>query len=164
MYSRPIVPKNFVVPQRLVVEGFHLRMLTIDDLVKDFDAVMASRKTLPEIMAPTDRWPEGLTLAENLIDLGWHQREFTLRHSFAYTVMVPDESHCLGCCYIDPSDRQGYDVMASYWVRGDRLSDGLDAKLGQAFRDWLKRDGPFRKVAFPGRDIPWDEWIALPAN
>jgi len=36
-------------------------MLTIDDLIKDFDAVIASRATLPEIMAPNDRWPEGLT-------------------------------------------------------------------------------------------------------
>jgi hypothetical protein len=164
MYSRPIVPKDFVVPQRLEGEGFHLRMLTIDDLIKDFDAVIASRATLPEIMAPNDRWPEGLTLAENLIDLGWHQREFTLRHSFAYTVMTPDESQCLGCCYLDPSDRQGYDVMASYWARGNRPSEGLDAKLGQTFRDGLRRDWPFRRVAFPGRDIPWDEWMTLPAN
>lgn len=29
MYSRPIVPKGFVVPQRVQGEGFHLRMLTI---------------------------------------------------------------------------------------------------------------------------------------
>ncbi len=161
MYSRPIVPIGFVVPLRLNGDGFYLRMLTIDDLVKDYDAIIASRETLPGIMPPGDSWPDGLTLAENLIDLGWHQREFTLRHSFAYTVMALDESQCLGCCYIDPSDRQGFEVMASYWARGDRLSGGLEESLGQAFRAWLKHDWPFRNVAFPGRDIPWDKWMSL---
>ena len=150
------------MPRRLTGEAFHLRMLTVDDLVKDFDAIIASRTTLPAIMPPGDPWPEGVTLTGNLIDLGWHQREFTLRHSFAYTVMAPDESQCLGCCYIDPSDRQGYEVMASYWVRGDRLTGGLEASVGQAFRDWLRRDWPFQEIAFPGRDIPWDKWMALP--
>lgn len=164
MYSRPIVPKEFVVPQRLEGEGFHLRMLTIHDVVKDYDAVMASRGTRPKVMAPGSKWPEGLTLTESLIDLGWHQREFTSRHSFAYTVMDPEEGQCLGCCYIYPSDRQGYDVMAAYWGRGDRLSDGLEERIGEAFRAWLKRDWPFHEVAFPGRDISWDTWLALPVS
>ena len=161
MYSRPIVPPDFVVPQRLEEEGFHLRMLCVDDVVKDFDAIMASRTTLKAIMSPTDPWPEGLTLAENLIDLGWHQREFTLGHSFAYTVMAPDESHCLGCCYIYPSDRQGYDAAAFYWGRGDRLQEGLEERIGLAFRAWLKRRWPFKMVAFPGRDISWETWGGL---
>lgn len=65
MYSRPIVPKEFVGPTHLQGGGFHLRMLTVDDLVKDYDAVMASRETLPRIMPPDDCWPEGLTLTDN---------------------------------------------------------------------------------------------------
>jgi len=164
MYSRPIVSRDFVVPLRLQGEGFHLRMLTVDDLIKDYDAVMASRETLPRILPPGKKWPEGLTLTEDLVDLGWHQREFTLRSSFAYTVMAPDESQCLGCCYIEPSDRLGYEVLAWYWARGDRVSGGLEERLGKTFRGWLKRDWPFREVAFPGRDITWDEWMALPAK
>ena len=54
--------------------------------------------------------------------------------------------------------------MAAYWARGDRLSDGLEESLGLAFRGWLKSDWPFREVAFPGRDIPWDKWMVLPAK
>lgn len=161
MYSRPIVPKGFVVPQRLQCEGFHLRMLTVEDVVKDYDAVMASRDTLPRILPPTKKWPAGLTPTEDLIDLGWHQREFTLRSSFAYTVMATDESDCLGCCYIEPSDRLGYDMVAWYWGRGDRWSSGLEDNIGRAFRDWLKRDWPFKRIAFPGRDISWDRWLSL---
>lgn len=161
MYSRPIVSPDFTVPLRLDCDGFHLRMLTVDDLVKDYDAIMASRKTRLKVLAPGSKWPEGLTLTQNLIDLGWHQREFMLRHSFAYTVMNPDECECLGCCYIYPSDRQGYDVMAAYWGRGDRETESLEDRIGTAFREWLKRDWPFTAVAFPGRDIGWDTWMSL---
>jgi hypothetical protein len=122
---------------------------------------MASRETLPRILKPGNPWPGNLTLTEDLIDLGWHQREFTLRSSFAYTMMATDESECLGCCYINPSDRMGYDVVAWYWARGDRLLSDLEERLGKEFRNWLRRDWPFRKVAFPGRDISWDEWSKL---
>ena len=73
-----------------------------------------------------------------------------------------DEARCLGACYIEPSDRQGFEVQASYWARGDELASGLEERLGRIFRDWLKRDWPFASVSFPGRDIPWTEWNALP--
>jgi hypothetical protein len=161
MNPRPIVPKDFAVPERLVCDGFHLRMLSVGDLIKDYEAVIASRETLPRILPPGKTWPAGLTLTEDLIDLGWHQREFTLRSSFAFTVMTSDETECLGCCYIDPSDRLGYDVAAWYWGRGDRLSSGLEERIGFAFRDWLKRNWPFKRVAYPGRDISWDDWLKL---
>jgi hypothetical protein len=32
----------------------------------------------------------GSALEEDLVELGWHQREFALRYSYAYTVMTPD--------------------------------------------------------------------------
>jgi hypothetical protein len=67
-------------------------------------------------------------------------------------------------CLAESHDRRGYEVMAAYWGRGDRLSDGLEERIGLAFRSSLKRDWPFREVAFPGRDIPWDKWMALPAK
>jgi hypothetical protein len=102
MDARPFVPDGFVVPERLEGDGFHLRMLTIHDLVKDYDAVMTSADRLAGLMDPADTWPRGLTLEDDLIDLGWHQREFTLRRSFAYTVMSPDEQTCLGCAYAAP--------------------------------------------------------------
>ena len=60
MYSRVIVPMEFVVPQRLQGEGFHLRLLTVHDLVKDYDAVMASRETLRKILPP-GYWKKAFT-------------------------------------------------------------------------------------------------------
>jgi hypothetical protein len=162
MYSRPLVPAGFVVPERLDCDGFTLRPLTIHDVVKDYDAVMTSADRLVGSMNPADTWPRGLTLEDNLIDLGWHYREYTSRHSFAYTVVSADGMSCLGCTYIYPSDKAGYDAMAFYWVRTSETGSGLEDRLGGAFRKWIARVWPFERVAYPGRDIDWRQWQALP--
>ena len=41
-----LVDEDFEVPQGLLNEKFRLRMLTIHDLVKDYDAVMSSAEHL----------------------------------------------------------------------------------------------------------------------
>jgi hypothetical protein len=163
MYSRLLVPADFRVPLRFDGDGFILRPLTVNDLVKDYDAVMTSADRLVGLMSPSSSWPRGLTLEEDLIDLGWHQREFTKRHSFAYTVMSPDEEECLGCCYIVPSDKAGYDAAAYYWARSGTLAGGFEDRLGAAFRAWIAKDWPFAHVAYPGRDIAWKDWPLKPA-
>jgi hypothetical protein len=164
MYSRPLVPATFAVPQRLDGDGFILRTLTVNNVVKDYDAVMTSADRLVGMLSPTSSWPRGLTLEDDLIDLGWHQREFAMRHSFAYTVMSPDEAECLGCCYIVPSDKAGYDAAAFYWARTSVIASGFEDRLGAAFRAWIAKDWPFGRVAYPGRDIPWNDWPASPAR
>ncbi len=159
-YWKSFVPSDFTVPARLAGEGFHLRMLTVNDVVKDYDAVMSSASRLKGSMNPGTPWPEGLTLEDDLVDLGWHQREFTMRRSFCYTVMAPDESICLGCAYIYPSEKAAYDAKVFWWVRESALAGGLDERLGNTIRHWLKDVWPFRRVAYPGRDIAWDAWRA----
>lgn len=151
MYSRPIVPADFVVPERLATAGFVLRPLTVHDVIRDYDAVVSSAADLKGRMQNGSSWPDGLTVEDNLIDLGWHQREFTIRHSFAYTVVSPDGERCLGCCYIYPASDPAFDAMAFYWARQSRIGDAADTALGDAFRGWLARDWPFRRVDFPGR-------------
>jgi hypothetical protein len=152
VYKRPIVPVDFVVPERLETATFVLRPLTVHDVIRDYDAVMSSVAELKGRMQDASAWPEGLTLEENLIDLGWHQREFTIRHSFAFTVVSPDGQRCLGCCYIYPSSEPEHDVVAYYWARQSRIGDAADVALGTAFRGWLARDWPFRSIGFPGRN------------
>ena len=157
-YWGALVPPDFKVPLRLEGDGFHLRMLTVNDLVKDYDAVMSSAARLKGLMRPGSTWPDGLTLEDDLIDLGWHQREFRLRRSFCYTMMSPDESICLGCCYIYPSEKSSFDAKAFWWVRTSALADGFEEGLGGALRKWLSSVWPLKRVAFPGRDISWEEW------
>ena len=58
-YWQKLVPPDFEVPVRLEGDGFHLRMLTVNDLVKDYDAVMSSAERLKGSLSPTSTWPQG---------------------------------------------------------------------------------------------------------
>jgi len=139
-----LVPDEFEVPDVLEHERFRLRMLTVDDVVKDFDAIC---DRVDHRGNPKPPFVE--TVAENLVDLGWHQREFQLRRSFAYTIVAPDESRVLGCAYIDPSDT--HDARVWMWVRRDAYKDGLDPVVEAALREWLELDWPFQRVAWGKR-------------
>ena len=153
MYSRPIVPSDFIVPEKFENSEFFLKPLTVRDVIKDYNAVMSSISHLKGLMDDSD-WPKRMTLNENLADLGWHEVEFSLRHSFAYTVLSPkNREEVIGCCYIYPSDNPDFEVQAYYWIRQDLLSSGLEIELGNTFKIWLEKTWPFKKIEFPRRDI-----------
>jgi hypothetical protein len=157
----PFVPPEFNVPEKLETKEFRVRMLTVNDVVKDYDAVMTSAEHLKTIW-PGGSWPDGLTLEQDLIDLGWHQKEFQIRRSIAYTVVTPSESLVIGCVYINPTRKRGYDAEVYLWARQSELASGLEARLYTAIREWISKEWPFKKVAFPGRDIEWDAWRNIP--
>ena len=159
--TNPFVPKEFKIPEKLETQEFRLRMLTVNDVVKDYDAVMTSVQHLKTVW-PGGTWPEGLTFEQDLIDLGWHQKEFQRRTSFAYTVVTPSESKVVGCVYVNPTPKRGYDAVAYLWARQSELESGLESRLFSAVKDWLAKEWPFKKVAFPGRDIDWKEWSKIP--
>jgi hypothetical protein len=83
----PFIPTVFVVPEMLETDEFRLRMLTVNNVVKDYAAVMSSVDHCKSI-GPGGTRPEGLTLEQNSVDLGWHQKEFKRRRSFACTVVL----------------------------------------------------------------------------
>lgn len=157
----PFVPESFNIPSGLQTADFLLRKLTIHDLVQDFAAVASSRAHLKGIFGPDDPWPEGVTLEQDLVDLGWHQKEFELRRSFAYTVVTPDHARCLGCVYIYPCEKSAFDAQVFLWVRESELGRGLDQTLFHCVQNWLADSWPFAAVAFPGRAMSWAEWLAL---
>ena len=45
-----------------------------------------------------------------------------------------DETELIGCVYVDPTDKPGGDADISWWVRDE----------------------------YVGRDLSWEDWIALP--
>jgi len=158
----PFVPPDFTIPEKLETEKFRVRMLTVNDVVKDYDAVMTSIDHLRGVFGPQSKWPsKELTLEQDLIDLGWHQKEFQRRTSFAYTVMNPEESQCLGCVYIDPTNKNGYDAEVYLWVRESEVENGLDSILYDAVKNWIEAEWTFKKVAYPGREIDWTAWKSL---
>jgi hypothetical protein len=154
------VPKEYQVPATLETMEFRLRMLTVNDVVKDYDAVVTSSEHCKTIWG--GKWPEGLTLEQNLIDLGWHQKEFQTRRSFAYTVVRLDESRVLGCVYILTTRKRGYDAEVYLWARQSELAGGLEERLYAAVKSWVQTKWPFTAVAFPGREISLEAWRAIP--
>ena len=150
------VPADFVIPEPPGTPEFLLTPLRVDHVVLDFDAVMSSRDRLWQLFGEGWGWPKAdLTLMQDLIDLGWHQKEFQLKRAFNWAVMSHDQRQLLGCCYLDPSTREGFGAEAYYWVRSDRVASGLEERVGEVFRGWLAACWPFQGIAWPGRDQAW---------
>ena len=160
--SDSFVPQDFIVPDTLQNEHFRIRMLTVNDVVKDYDAVMTSLSHLQEMFYPIWNWPtEDLTFEQDLIDLGWHQKEFQMRSSFAYTVVSLDESHVLGCLYINPTKKAEFDAEIYMWVRQSEVANGLDAILFTTVKKWIESEWPFKNPAYPIREISLDKWKSI---
>ena len=159
--KRPFVPAEFVVPSELVTANFTLRMLSVGDVERDFEAVTLSAARVSKVW-PDSGWPAGLTLRQNLIDLGWHEKEFQNRTSFAYTMVAPDESEVLGCVYVYPTDKAAHDAEIFLWVRESEVANDLDEALFEVVQRWLASTWPFVNPAYPGRAISWAQWDSLP--
>jgi hypothetical protein len=154
-----LVPDEFEVPLELNLPAFILRPLTVEHLEIDYEAVMSSKTRLRQVFCVDDYWPsDQMTLEEDRRDLIWHEDEFERRSSFAYTVLSPSGSRCLGCVYFFSTQVADYDAEVYFWVRDDEFLNGLDSILYKAVNKWLKTSWPFRNPAFPGRDIPWKDW------
>jgi hypothetical protein len=157
----PLVPASFEVPLSLETDHFRLRKLTIHDVVKDYDALMNS---FPHARSkdPDAPWPAHLTVEENLIDLAWHQKEFENRTSFVYTVVTLDETMVVGCVYINPTRKVGFDVEVRLWTRpAEQFAHIDEAILKRTVEQWLRQSWPFESPGFAGIDIPMDEWASI---
>ena len=153
------VPPDFVVPRRLIGNGFVLEPLGPEHTISDHVAWSGSIEHIhatPGFVAALwdgDEWPYPMSVEQNLADLQMHAREFEAREAFAYTVLATDAhrvatTEVIGCAYIDPDD--GADAKVRCWVRADHAA--LDPVLADAVADWLRREWPFATVRVPGRD------------
>ena len=151
--EKPFVPVEFEIPQQLESDKFRLRMLSTEDVDKDYEAVISSAERLRSLFRDGKGWPrEDFTVGENLEDLRQHQKEFECREAFAYTVVSLDETAVLGCVYINPSHHGQAEAEVLMWVRESEYEKGLDSILFQIVEAWLKDKWPFEKVAYPGRE------------
>ena len=154
-------PLDFDIPKILETDQFRLRMLCEDDVEKDYEAVMASIEHLHQTnpFGSNRKWPpKDFTIEENLVGLKLYQKEFEEKASFVFTVISLDETRCLGCVYIYPSGNPDYDALAIIWTRQSELQNGLEEILFSVVKNWIKEEWPFEKVAYPGRDISWEEY------
>jgi hypothetical protein len=143
----PFVPADYYVPPILETDRFRLRMLSVLDVEKDYEAVMETQAHFHDLGLS---WPrEGFTLAENLADLARHQHEFVEREAFAYTVVSLDESRVLGCVYINPANSRDADASVNLWVRASEMETGLGRELHETVQAWIAAEWPFESAVYP---------------
>ena len=143
----PLVPPAFQVPMSLRTPDFWLEPLGPQHNEADHAAWTSSIdhiRTTPDFEGRS--WPPigGMSLDENRADLQRHADDFAQRTGFTYTVLDPADGDVIGCVYIYPSTRSGFDVDVRSWVRVDRAE--LDGPVAAAVADWLASAWPLGRV------------------
>lgn len=159
------LPEGWAHPLRVALAtGEHLRPIRADDVDIDYPAVMSSRTRLWSIFGEAWGWPPAtMTYEQDRADLARHEREIEAHQSFNYALLDRAESRLLGCVYIDPPEKVGADAEVSWWVVDDLAGSPTEAALNALVPQWIRRDWPFQRPRFIGRDISWPQWCALPA-
>lgn len=158
------VPAGFTPPVAAQGPGFRLEPLGPKLVRIDYAAYIASITHLQKTFTRSIEWPhERVTDADALRDMESEQARFRNRESFAYAVLTPDGTRERGCVYVSPSPIPGQDAVVRLWVTQAEYDAGFDAVLYAWVTGWMKRDWPFRRVAYPGRSIAWARWDAMVA-
>ena len=161
------LPADFVHPVRVPVPGtaLHLRPITEADTEIDYPAVMGSRERLWEIFGPAWSWPKDtMTFDDDRRDLPSPSRKRSPRTSPSTTPSSTSaETAIFGCVYIDPPERACAYGEVSWWVVDELVGSDVERALDGLVPQWIAADWPFRQPRYLGRDIAWQDWLALPA-
>ncbi|MFF3751981.1 N-acetyltransferase [Streptomyces sp. NPDC002018] len=158
------LPADFVHPVRVALPGgHHLRPITGEDTALDYPAVMGSRERLWSIFGEAWGWPPAtMTYEEDRVDLVRHEVEIAAHKSFNYALFDDAGTALLGCVYIDPPEKTGADAEISWWVVDDRVGTPLEHDLDALVPRWIAEAWPFARPRYIGRDLSWQDWLALP--
>lgn len=159
------LPDDFVHPVYVPVPStaLHLRPIREADTALDHPAVMGSRQRLWTMFGPAWGWPrETMTYEADRNDLRRHEREIAAHDSFNYALLDEEETRILGCVYIDPPERTGSDGEICWWVVDDLVGSEQERALDALVPRWIAADWTFREPRYLGRDITWQDWLALP--
>ena len=158
------LPAGWQHPTRVdLPTGHHLRPIRESDVDLDLPAVMGSRERLWSIYGVAWGWPPaGMTREQDRVDLARHEAEIEAHESFNYALFDEAETALLGCVYIDPPEKAGADAEISWWVVDDLVGSDLEAAVDDAVPRWIGEVWPFTSPRYIGRDLSWQEWLALP--
>ena len=121
------LPRSFDLP------SFGMTPLSPAELDEDFEVVTSSEAVLVGLFGT---WPEGLTREANLVDLAWHEREFTLRRSFSW-IARSKSGRYLGCAYLFPSPGARGQAQLVVWIRDMPGRAERQAELLSEMQGWL---------------------------
>lgn len=158
------LPNDFDHPAIVPLDdGHHLRPIRAADVDLDMVAVMGSRERLWSTYGKAWGWPPAsVSREEDRADLARHAAEMTTHESFNYALFDTDETRLLGCVYIDPPEKVGADAEISWWVVDGLVGTDLERLLDGFVPAWIARSWPLEQPRYVGRDLTWDDWLALP--
>lgn len=118
---------DVALPRDFRLGSFHLTPLSPAQTEEDYGAVMAAAPVITGVFGGD--WPQGLTLEDNRVDMGWHDREFTARRSFAW-ILRDEADDYIGCFYIYPDIGARGRATAVFWLCDvpDRLQVATELK------------------------------------
>src|SRR5215813_10486876 len=117
----PFVPDDFAVPRELVTGEFRLEPLGPQHNAGDYEAWTSSMEHIRATPGFAGRpWPVPMTLEDNLGDLRRHERDFTARSGFTYTVLAGGGDRVAG-----GGPRPAVRRWAPWWGRAPRCAAGL---------------------------------------
>ena len=158
------IPADFDPPVFVKTDDFIVKPLGPELMEVDYAAYMSSIEHLQRTFTRSTSWPhEGLDLEDALLDMQTEERRFEQRESFAYAVLTPDGKAELGCIYVYPSEKAGFDAVIRLWVTQEQYDLGFDASLYSWTQNWIEASWPFETPAYPGRAIIWKDWNLVPA-
>ena len=97
-------------------------------------------------------WPaRDMSKRQDLIDLGWHEKEFQRRTSFAFVIDDAKSEKYLGCLYLYPSRKIEKGADVHMWLCTSGYSDGRMRELWLVTEEWLKASWPLTGLNFPTR-------------
>jgi hypothetical protein len=160
--SSAFIPDEFEPPVLVESDDFKLVPLGPDLVDLDFAAYMSSIGHLQETFTRSVNWPhENITDEAAMDDMLNEDGRFKRRESFAYAVLTIDGEREIGCVYVRPSSKPGYDAEVSLWVTKADFDSGFDEVLYEWTEQWVEMSWPFADVAYPGRNIEWAAWDKL---
>lgn len=144
------VPANFDVPVSYRTATFQLKPLGPDLAKHDYDAYMSSIEHLQKTFSNSTRWPnDKITMADAIKDVEGEIARFKARKSFTYAVLSLDGAKELGCVYISPSRKEGFDANVRLWVTKAEFDKGLQPVVLKEVKAWLAKSWPFKNVSYP---------------
>jgi len=146
-----LVRPDFAVPPGAITTLFVLEPLGPQHNAADLAAWTSSIAHIRATPGFAGRpWPDRpFSLEENETDLVRHAEDFANRTGFTYTVLDPATGEVIGCVYLYPPRRDGYDVEVRSWVTADRCD--LDKPLYQFVCEWLVGVWPFSEPDYAAR-------------
>jgi hypothetical protein len=156
-----LVPDSFQVPTTYVGANYKIVPLGPAVAELDYQAYMSSIDHIRKTQGGT--WPRpDLTMADQAKDMAGEKAQWDGRKSFPFAVLNPEGTKELGCFYLRPSPKEGYDVVATMWVTKDQFDKGFEDQLYKDMKAWVSKAWPFKTVAWRGREITAEAWRAIP--